>query len=339
MAPTLRNRETKDETAAESASHKANAIVKSKRAPESKVPKSRKKVKKEESKDSTETKENEEGENETKSKVPKPRKNVKTEKSEDSTETKENEEVENETKSKRKTKTKASVKQEALPDAPVKKNDKEYQHWLMKAEPDSRVVKDKDVKFSIDDLEAMPERYSKISLPLQRNFEARNMMRDRMKVGHKVLFYHSNCKQPGVAGIAEIVKEGYVDCKYCEVRYDTAFDPKHPYFDPKSDEANPKWYMVCDRIPLKYKLYHLTYSIMPKVDVKFVRKLNRLIPLKELQSYKGLSDMVLIKRGRLSVQPVTKEEYDFILSAENKDDDQDNDIGCIPSLDGKDNGP
>ncbi|KAI8583116.1 hypothetical protein K450DRAFT_196314 [Umbelopsis ramanniana AG] len=237
MVPSLRNRQKKNEEAVESASHTENSIVKSKRAPVSKEPKSRKKVKKEESKDNTEKNE---------------------------------EEVENETESEKKTKTKTSIKHEASADGPVKKIDKEYQHWLMKAEPDSRVVKDKDVKFSTSQWDGV------------RNFEARNMMRDRMKVGHK----------PGVAGIAEIVKEGYVDY--------TAFDPKHPYFDPKSEESNPKWYMV---------------------DVKFVRKLNRLIPLKELQSYKELSDMVLIRRGRLSVQPVSKEEYDFILSVENKDDD------------------
>ncbi|CAO3676323.1 unnamed protein product [Umbelopsis ramanniana] len=257
MAPSLRNRQKKDDKVAESTSHTVNSIkAKSKRVPESKELKSRKKMKKEDTQDSAEAKENKEDENEIKSK--------------------------------RKTKAKAIVKPEVSADGPTKKVDKEYQHWLMKAEPDSRIVKDKDVKFSIDDLKAMPESTSQWDGV--RNFEARNIMRDRMKVGHKVLFYHSNCKQPGVAGIAEIVKEGYVDY--------TAFDPKHPYFDPKSEESNPKWYMV---------------------DVKFVRKLNRLIPLKELQSYKELSDMVLIKRGRLSVQPVTKEEYDFILSAEDKD--------------------
>ncbi|KAG2186336.1 hypothetical protein INT43_002774 [Umbelopsis isabellina] len=130
-----------------------------------------------------------------------------------------------------------------------------------------------------------------------RNFEARNIMRDRMKIGHKVLFYHSNCKIPGVAGIAEIVREGYED-SMCLTNKDTAFDEKHPYHDPKSDKSNPKWFMV---------------------DVKFVRKLKRLLPLKELQSYPQLSQMALIKRGRLSVQPVTEEEYNFILSQEDRD--------------------
>ncbi|CAM0135296.1 hypothetical protein VKS41_000120 [Umbelopsis sp. WA50703] len=172
----------------------------------------------------------------------------------------------------------------------IKMDKSGYTHWLMKAEPESRVVKGKDVKFSIDDLKAMENSTSQWDGV--RNFEARNIMRDRMKIGHKVLFYHSNCKTPGVAGIAKVVREGYEDY--------TAFDEKHPYYDPKSDKSNPKWFMV---------------------DLKFVRKLNRLIPLKELQSYPELSEMALVKRGRLSVQPVTEEEYNFILSQEDKDVD------------------
>ncbi|KAJ2910843.1 hypothetical protein GGI21_000454 [Coemansia aciculifera] len=105
----------------------------------------------------------------------------------------------------------------------------------MKAEPESRIVKGKDVKFSIDDLRDMSESLS----PWDgvRNFEARNIMRDQMKVGDKVLFYHSNCKTPGVAGTATIVREGYPDY--------TAFDVEHPYYDAKStDPSMPKWYMV-----------------------------------------------------------------------------------------------
>ncbi|KAH8556626.1 thymocyte nuclear protein 1 [Umbelopsis sp. PMI_123] len=258
MAPSLRNRQKKDEKTNESASNLTKSTEKSKRAANSHASKSRKKAKKDEVENSAEVKKNKgDGEG-----------------------TKSN----GKAKAKEKTNdiTNVSVHGNA------KKVDMEYQHWLMKAEPDSRIVKEKDVKFSIDDLKAMPESTSQWDGV--RNFEARNMMRDRMKVGHKVLFYHSNCKLPGVAGIAEIVKEGYVDY--------TAFDSKHPYYDPKSEESNPKWYMV---------------------DVKFVRKLNRLIPLKELQSYKELSDMVLIRRGRLSVQPVTKEEYEFILSIEDKE--------------------
>ncbi|RUP46279.1 PUA-like domain-containing protein [Jimgerdemannia flammicorona] len=153
-------------------------------------------------------------------------------------------------------------------------------YWLMKAEPDSRIVKGKDVKFRTSQWDGV------------RNFEARNIMRDRMKTGDKVLFYHSNCKEPGIAGIAEIAREGYPDY--------TALDESHPYYDPNSKEDNPKWFMV---------------------DVKFVRKLNRFLALKELQSYKDaeLSDMALIKRGRLSVQPVKKEEFEFILRLEEKE--------------------
>ncbi|KAK9716983.1 hypothetical protein K7432_006507 [Basidiobolus ranarum] len=170
-------------------------------------------------------------------------------------------------------------------------NTPETKYWLMKAEPNSRLVKGVDVKFSIDDLQACPNQTS--SWEGVRNYEARNLLRDQIKPGDHVLFYHSNCKPPGISGLATIVKGGYVD--------HTAFDPKHPYYDPKSDIQKPKWYMV---------------------DVKFVRKLKRFISLKELQGYKStkLSKMPLINRGRLSVQPVGKEEFDFVLSLEHKED-------------------
>ncbi|KAI8899740.1 DUF55-domain-containing protein [Globomyces pollinis-pini] len=110
-----------------------------------------------------------------------------------------------------------------------------------------------------------------------------------MKLGDICLFYHSNCKLPGIAGLATIVKEGYVDF--------TAFDKEHPYYDPKSLESSPKWYMV---------------------DVEFTRKLNRFISLKELQKHKTeqLKYMPLLNRGRLSVQPVDKESFDFIMDLE-----------------------
>ncbi|KAG0267525.1 Thymocyte nuclear protein 1 [Actinomortierella ambigua] len=161
--------------------------------------------------------------------------------------------------------------------------------WLMKAEPDSRVVKGKDVKFSIDDLAAMPNGTS----PWDgvRNHEAKNIMRYRMKVGDTVLFYHSNTKTPGIAGIAEVAKEAYPDY--------SAFDPKHPYYDEKSDKDDPRWYMV---------------------DVKFKRKLKRLLSLKELQEYKDkeLKNMPLLNRGRLSVQPVHQSDLDFILELEQR---------------------
>ncbi|MBD3667336.1 MAG: EVE domain-containing protein, partial [Kangiella sp.] len=101
-------------------------------------------------------------------------------------------------------------------------------------------------------------------------------------------FYHSNCKPPAIVGIMEVVKEGYVD--------HTAFDPDQKYYDPKSNPDNPRWYMV---------------------DVKHVRDLKREIPLDELKQYPELADMKLVQKGnRLSIMPVTKDEWDFILSIE-----------------------
>jgi predicted RNA-binding protein with PUA-like domain len=109
-----------------------------------------------------------------------------------------------------------------------------------------------------------------------------------MKKGDKVFFYHSNCKQPGIVGIAEIVKEAYPD--------DSAFDPNAKYYDPKSDPDNPRWFLV---------------------DVKFVRKLNRTITLEELKQLPNLKDFPLVRRGnRLSIMPVTAEQWDIILGLE-----------------------
>ncbi|KAJ1662698.1 hypothetical protein IW140_006195 [Coemansia sp. RSA 1813] len=156
----------------------------------------------------------------------------------------------------------------------------------MKAEPETRIVKGVDVKFSIDDLSRMDNKTS----PWDgvRNYEARNILRDKMKLGDKVLFYHSNCKAPGVAGIASIVREGYPD--------HTAFDPDHPYYDPKSVKESPKWFMV---------------------DVKYESKFNEVLTLAQLKMHGELKEMALIKRGRLSVQPVRKSEYDFIVNLAN----------------------
>ncbi|RKO87330.1 PUA-like domain-containing protein [Blyttiomyces helicus] len=158
-------------------------------------------------------------------------------------------------------------------------------HWLIKAEPDSRLTNGVDVKFSIDDLAAK----GTSSWDGVRNYQARNIMRDQMKLGDQCFFYHSNTKMPGIVGIAEVCRESYPDF--------TAFDPAHPYYDPKSDAANPKWMMV---------------------DVKFIRKFNRLIPLKELQSHPQLSEMALVRQGRLSVQPVRDNEWDFVVGLEEK---------------------
>lgn len=150
-------------------------------------------------------------------------------------------------------------------------------YWLMKSEPDT---------FGIEDLKKRPnqtEHWDGV-----RNYQARNMMRDDMKLGDQVFFYHSNCAEPGIVGMMEVVKEGYPD--------HTAFDPDDKHFDPKSDPAKPTWMMV---------------------DVKYVRTLSRTITLIELKQKPELSDLALVKRGsRLSIMPVTKMQWDFILSLE-----------------------
>jgi predicted RNA-binding protein with PUA-like domain len=123
-----------------------------------------------------------------------------------------------------------------------------------------------------------------------RNYQARNFMRKDMKKGDKAFFYHSNCDEPGIVGIMEIAREAYPD--------HTAFDPKDKHFDDRSNPDNPRWFMV---------------------DVKFVRKLERNVTLKELKTYKSLAGMRLLKKGnRLSIMPVTKREWDFILKLESK---------------------
>jgi len=150
-------------------------------------------------------------------------------------------------------------------------------HWLMKSEPDV---------FGIEDLMKRPgktEPWDGV-----RNYQARNMMRDDMKKGDLAFLYHSNCKEPGIAGIMKIVREGYPD--------HTAFDAKQKYFDPKSDPDNPRWYMV---------------------DVRHVRTLKRIITLTELKTHDELSELPLVRRGnRLSVMPISKTHWDFILTLE-----------------------
>jgi predicted RNA-binding protein with PUA-like domain len=144
-------------------------------------------------------------------------------------------------------------------------------YWLMKSEPDV---------FSIDDLKAC-----KVTCwDGVRNYQARNTMRDEMRVGDGVLFYHSNADPSGIAGLAEVVREGYPD--------DTAFDPKDPHYDPRSDAQNPTWY---------------------RVDVKYVRTAGQIIPLSRLRKIPGLKKMILLRHGRLSVQPVTPGEWKIIL--------------------------
>jgi len=152
-------------------------------------------------------------------------------------------------------------------------------YWLMKSEPDV---------FGIDHLRKMPKKTE--HWDGVRNYQARNMMRYQMNKGDLVFFYHSNCKEPGIVGIMQVVKEGYPD--------HTAFDPEAKYFDPKSDPDNPRWFMV---------------------DVKHKRKLRRNISLRELKQYAEdeLADMPLLRKGnRLSIMPLSKKQWEFILDLE-----------------------
>ena len=148
-------------------------------------------------------------------------------------------------------------------------------YWLMKSEPDA---------YSIDDLKTeKTTHWDGI-----RNYQARNMMRDSMKKGDQVLFYHSSCPQPGVVGVMTVCRESYPD--------HTAFDPDSKYYDPKSSEENPRWVMV---------------------DVKYKRKLKRTITLSEIKDSPELQGMALVKKGnRLSIMPLNAEEFETILSME-----------------------
>ena len=148
-------------------------------------------------------------------------------------------------------------------------------YWLMKSEPDD---------FSIDDLARKKiEPWSGV-----RNYQARNYMRDGMRTGDGVFFYHSSCAEPGIAGIAEVACAAYPD--------PTQFDPRGDYFDAASKREAPRWLLV---------------------DVKFKRKLKRVITLTELKGLPPLREFPLVRPGtRLSVMPVTKAQWDFILSLE-----------------------
>lgn len=147
-------------------------------------------------------------------------------------------------------------------------------YWLMKSEPTA---------YSIDTLIGEPKK----TTPWDgvRNYQARNFMRDKMKIGDQAFFYHSNCKEIGIVGIVEVCSEAYPDF--------TAFDSDDHHFDPKSDPDNPRWQMV---------------------DVKFVEKFPRTVTLAELKERKALADMMILRKGnRLSITPVTKKEWDSIL--------------------------
>jgi predicted RNA-binding protein with PUA-like domain len=146
-------------------------------------------------------------------------------------------------------------------------------YWLMKSEPD---------EFSIDDLAAAPKQ----TTPWfgVRNYQSRNYMRDHMKVGDGVLFYHSSCAVPGIAGIAKVASKAHPD--------DSQFDRKSEYYDPKAKREDPRWMLV---------------------DVKLAKK-TRVMPLDEMRAYPELAGMVTLKRGnRLSITPVSAAEWDFIL--------------------------
>ncbi len=145
-------------------------------------------------------------------------------------------------------------------------------YWLMKSEPSD---------YSIDDL----VRDGRVAWYGVRNYQARNFMRDQMRVGDQVLFYHSSCPQPGIAGLAEVCTAAFPDT--------TQFDPAHKYFDPKATPEVPRWF---------------------NVEVALTRK-TRLMPLAEIRSYPALERMRILQRGnRLSITPVDPDEWAFIVA-------------------------
>ncbi len=158
---------------------------------------------------------------------------------------------------------------ETLPDPDNERRQMNY--WLMKSEPGA---------YSIDDL----KRDGRTHWDGVRNYQARNFMRNDMKVGDLVLYYHSNAKPPGVVGLARVVRESYPDF--------TAWDPQDKHFDPKSPEDAPRWFMV---------------------DIEYLEKFPAMVPLPLLRETSGLEKMALLNRSRLSVQPVAEAEFDIVL--------------------------
>lgn len=148
-------------------------------------------------------------------------------------------------------------------------------YWLIKSEPSA---------FSVEDLAASPGKTT--AWDGVRNYQARNMLRDDFRAGDLAFFYHSSCDVPGVVGVVEVVRGGYAD--------PSQFDPGSKYFDPGSDRLAPRWFCV---------------------DVRLKRKFGRVIGLEEMRKHKPLRNLTLLQRGnRLSVLPVAKPEWDFILS-------------------------
>ncbi len=151
-------------------------------------------------------------------------------------------------------------------------------YWLVKSEPDS---------FSLADLRNSPNQTS--CWDGVRNYQARNYMRDTMQVGDQVFFYHSNCKPPGIVGIAVVASPAYVDY--------TAFDPSSEHPDPQSTHENPRWFMV---------------------DVSYVAQFEQMISLDKLKTYPQLHGMQLLRPGnRLSVLPIQTNEWNFIMGLSN----------------------
>lgn len=145
-------------------------------------------------------------------------------------------------------------------------------YWIFKSEPDV---------YSIDDL----RRDKTTFWDGVRNYEARNYLRDKVKIGDQVFFYHSNCDEPGIYGLCEVVKEAYPDF--------TQFDPENKHFDPRSKPDNPNWFMV---------------------DVKFIEKFEKPVLLDELKKKPELKNLRLLQKGnRLSIIPISKKEFNIIL--------------------------
>ena len=147
-------------------------------------------------------------------------------------------------------------------------------YWLFKTEPGC---------FSFDDLKNRPDMTE--SWDGVRNFQARNFLRDTIRIGDYVLFYHSNIAEPAVVGLAEVVRDGHPDT--------TALNPNGEHFDPKASVDKPIWYMV---------------------DVRYAEPLPKIVTLERIKQNPLLADMPLVKRSRLSIQPVTADEWEIILT-------------------------
>ena len=159
------------------------------------------------------------------------------------------------------------------PDVPAEERMREKKYWLLKSEPSD---------YSFEELKS--EHKATAEWDGVRNYQARNLLRDEIKIGDGVLFYHSNSKPSAVVGTAVVVKDGYADF--------TAWDPDSKHPDTKSTPDNPIWFMV---------------------DIKAELTFKTPISLQDIKKFPELSEMVLVRNSRLSVQPVGKDEFDFIV--------------------------